>query len=98
MVVEWADRVKLFRAPLHDSWQRAIHLPRATYGMSIAHFGLAVSVAGFSASAFAVDSIQALKVGQSLQRRRLHHDAGQRAAACRAPNFTAQDADIAHHP
>ncbi|HET8996293.1 MAG TPA: heme lyase CcmF/NrfE family subunit, partial [Acetobacteraceae bacterium] len=42
VVVEWAERVKLFRAPLHDSWKRAIHLPRATYGMSIAHFGLAV--------------------------------------------------------
>ncbi len=67
VVVEWADRVKLFRASLHDSWRRAIHLPRAAYGMSIAHFGLAVSVAGFSASAFDVSSIQALKVGDSLQ-------------------------------
>ena len=33
-LVEWADRVKLFRAPLADSWSRARNLPRAAHGMT----------------------------------------------------------------
>ncbi len=43
---ELAERLRLFRVSFIDSAGRAIHLPRASYGMSIAHFGLAVSVAG----------------------------------------------------
>ena len=48
---EWAFRVKLFRAPLSDSLRRARHLPRSAYGMSLAHCGLAVAIAGMTASA-----------------------------------------------
>ena len=93
VAVEWAERVRLFRAPLHESWRRAVHLPRAAYGMSIAHFGLAVSVAGIAASAFAVDSIQALKVGDSLQvgGYTMHLDQVRRMPG---PNYTAEDATI----
>jgi len=93
VVVEWAERVRLFRAPLHDSWRRAVHLPRAAYGMSIAHFGLAVSVAGIAASAFAVDSIQALKVGDSLQvgGYTMHLE---KVQLLPGPNYTAEDATI----
>jgi cytochrome c-type biogenesis protein CcmF len=64
--VEWADRVRLFRLPLADSMRRAIHLPRAAYGMTFAHFGLAVSIAGFSASAFDVEAIETVRVGGDL--------------------------------
>src|SRR5271157_5919992 len=39
VLVEWAERVKLFRVSLADSLRRAIHLPRAAYGMTFAHFG-----------------------------------------------------------
>jgi cytochrome c-type biogenesis protein CcmF len=63
---EWADRVKLFRAKPDESWRRAINLPRASYGMTIAHIGLAVSVAGIAASAFEVENIQMLHPGDTL--------------------------------
>jgi cytochrome c-type biogenesis protein CcmF len=66
VLTELADRVRLFRAPIGDSARRAVNLPRATYGMSIAHFGLAVSVAGFSASAFDKEAIEVLKPGASM--------------------------------
>ena len=60
MLVEWAERVRLFRLPFADMLRRAMNLPRAAYGMSFAHFGLAVSIAGFSASAFDVEAIETL--------------------------------------
>ncbi|HXT78241.1 MAG TPA: heme lyase CcmF/NrfE family subunit [Acetobacteraceae bacterium] len=63
---ELAERVRLFRLPLAESLRRAVHLPRAAYGMTFAHFGLAVSVAGFSASAFDQESIEVLRAGGAM--------------------------------
>jgi cytochrome c-type biogenesis protein CcmF len=63
VIVEWAERVRLFRTGLGDSVRRAIHLPRAAYGMTFAHFGLAVSIAGFAASAFDVEAIDTVHAG-----------------------------------
>ncbi len=65
-ISEWAERVKLFRVAPSETWRRARHLPRASYAMSIAHFGLAVSVAGIAASAFEVEQIQMLHPGDSM--------------------------------
>jgi cytochrome c-type biogenesis protein CcmF len=65
-IVEWAERVKLFRAGAAETWRRARRLPRASYAMTIAHFGLAVSVAGIAASAFEVEQIQMLHPGDTL--------------------------------
>ena len=48
-LVEWAERVRLFRASSGESLRRAIHLPRASYGMTIAHIGVAIAVTGFAA-------------------------------------------------
>ncbi len=66
VLTELAERVRLFRIPPGDSLRRAVNLPRATYGMTIAHLGLAVSVAGFSASAFDKEAIEILKPGASI--------------------------------
>src|SRR6185437_3405681 len=65
-ITEWAERVKLFRTGFAETWRRARHLPRASYAMTIAHFGLAVSVAGIAASAFEVEQIQMLHPGDTL--------------------------------
>ncbi len=43
--------MKLFRAPLATTWSRARHLPRSAYGMTLAHAGLAIAIAGMTASA-----------------------------------------------
>jgi cytochrome c-type biogenesis protein CcmF len=83
----------LFRVPLADTFRRAIHLPRAAYGMSVAHFGLAVSIAGFSASAFDMQSINAVHNGSdvSLAGYTLHFVG---VEPVRGPNFNAQKATV----
>jgi cytochrome c-type biogenesis protein CcmF len=93
VLTEFADRIRLFRVPLGDSFQRAIHLPRASYGMTFAHFGLAVSVAGFAASAYAQEAIEILKPGGSLS------IAGyqltlEAVTHVQGPNYSADDAAI----
>ena len=49
--IELAYRIKLGRAPLAESGRRLMALPRAAWGMSIAHAGLAVAIAGMTAAA-----------------------------------------------
>ena len=65
-LVEWADRIKLFRLGASETWRRARNLPRAAYGMTIAHLGFAISVAGIAASAYAVEALGVVPVGGSL--------------------------------
>ena len=66
-VIEWVERVKLFRFRPRDTWNRARHLPRAAYGMSLAHIGLAVAVIGMTgSSAWKVESVQVMKPGDSI--------------------------------
>ncbi len=65
--VELAGRIKLFRAPLADSWKRARHLPRSSYGMAIAHGGLAVVVAGIVASqTWQTERIEFMRPGETV--------------------------------
>ncbi len=45
-LIELAERLKLFRTSAGDSWARARHLPRSAYGMTIAHIGVAMVLAG----------------------------------------------------
>ena len=47
---EWAMRIRLFDVPFPDAMRRARNLPRASYGMTIAHAGLAVAMFGFIGS------------------------------------------------
>jgi cytochrome c-type biogenesis protein CcmF len=93
VIVEWAERVRLFRVGLGDSLRRAIHLPRAAYGMSFAHFGLAVSIAGFAASAFDVESIDTVQAGSivKLAGYELHFVGVQREPG---PNYTANRSTV----
>jgi cytochrome c-type biogenesis protein CcmF len=62
-LTEWAERVRLFRVAPGESARRAIRLPRAAYGMTVAHLGLAVAVAGFAGSAFEQERIQEMRPG-----------------------------------
>jgi len=66
VATEFAERIRLFRVPAGESIRRAIHLPRSAYGMTLAHFGLAVSVAGFAASAYDKEAIEVLKPGGTI--------------------------------
>ncbi len=67
-LVEWSDRVKLFRAPLGESWRRARTLPRAAHGMTLAHAGLAVVIAGtIGSSVWKGEVVTNLKPGETLE-------------------------------
>ncbi len=92
-IAEWAERVKLFRAPAADSFSRALGLPRAAYGMTIAHVGVGIFVAGVSASAFESERIEMLHPGEemTLSGFTLHLDD---VAKVEGPNYTADEASI----
>ena len=67
VVIDWAVRVRLFQDSIIGSFQRAIRIPRSTYGMIFAHFGVAVLVAGITASsAWRTEAIQVMKAGDSV--------------------------------
>jgi cytochrome c-type biogenesis protein CcmF len=66
-IFEWASRVRLFRTSLGDSVRRAVGRPRSAYGMSMAHFGVAMVVAGITASsAWKVESFQVMRPGEEI--------------------------------
>ncbi len=66
-LVEWTQRIGWFRAPLGVSARRALHMPRSAWGMSLAHIGLALFIAGATASsAWKSESIQSQKIGESV--------------------------------
>ena len=65
-VLEWTGRIKLFRAPLGDSWRRAVNLPRSAHGMTLAHAGMAVAIAGMVASStWKVEEILIMRPGDT---------------------------------
>jgi cytochrome c-type biogenesis protein CcmF len=94
VIVEWAERIRLFSEPLGQSFRRALRLPRAAWGMTLAHAGMAVVVAGITgSSAWTVEKIEAVRAGQSVEL------AGYRIALdsvgeVRGPDYVATRADI----
>ena len=65
--VELAERVKLFRVPLADSLARGRHLPRAAWGMSLAHAGMGIVVLGVvGASAWQQELLQVMRPGEQV--------------------------------
>ncbi len=66
-LAEVAERVRLFRAPLADTLARAGGLPRAAWGMTVAHAGLGFIVAGVTAvSAWQTEVVTTMRPGQSI--------------------------------
>lgn len=63
-LVEFADRIALFRTSFRNSWHRAVHLPRSAWGMTIAHACVGLSILGMTGtSAWQTESITAMKPG-----------------------------------
>ncbi len=61
-----AERIKLLRVPLSQSIQRAIHLPRSTWGMTLAHSGLGVFLLGVTiVLTWQTESIQLMRQGDT---------------------------------
>ncbi|HEX6978007.1 MAG TPA: heme lyase CcmF/NrfE family subunit [Alphaproteobacteria bacterium] len=67
-LVELAERIRLFRIPASESLHRAVNLPRAAWGMTVAHLGVAVVVTGITASsAWQTEHIQLVKPGETVE-------------------------------
>ena len=89
VLCELALRIKLFVVPLADSLQRARHLPRAAWGMTIAHLGVALLVLGITVSeTWQVEVQQVMKPGDTVAvgpvEYRFHG-----VTPIRGPNYTA---------
>jgi len=65
-LVEFAERAKFLRAPLRESLSRLKRLPRASWGMTLAHAGLAIAIAGMTGTAWKVEKIQVMKPGDTV--------------------------------
>ena len=66
-LVELAGRIRLFTAPAAESLRRLVTLPRAAWGMTLAHAGLAVAIAGMTgAGVWKVESIQVMAPGETV--------------------------------
>jgi cytochrome c-type biogenesis protein CcmF len=64
--VELTERIRLFDGPVAGVWRRARHLPRAAWGMSLAHAGMGIVIAGIAgSSAWTEEKIVSARPGQS---------------------------------
>ena len=89
-LVEFADRIALFRTSFRNSWNRAVHLPRSAWGMTIAHACLGLSILGMTGtSAWQTESITAMKPGDrtSVAGYEFHFDS---VGLVNGPNFKAE--------
>ncbi|QHC35729.1 heme lyase CcmF/NrfE family subunit [Komagataeibacter xylinus] len=64
-IADIAERLRLFRQPLGQSWQRARSLPRAVFGAAMAHAGVGIVVLGIAGMSQAAHRIVEVHVGQS---------------------------------
>ena len=93
-ILEWAGRIKLFRAPFATSLRRMRDLPRSAHGTMLAHAGVAIVVAGITGSqAWTQESVQSLGIGESA------HIADHRFTLSdireyQGPNFVAREATV----
>ncbi|HEV8679640.1 MAG TPA: cytochrome c-type biogenesis CcmF C-terminal domain-containing protein, partial [Stellaceae bacterium] len=91
---ELAERVRLFTEPLPAVLRRAVHLPRAAWGMTFAHAGMAVVIAGITGStAWTEEKIVSGKPGQSFDLAG-YTIAFDRVNEVRGPDHTATRADM----
>ena len=87
---EWITRVKLFSAPLADSFHRARGLPRAAYGTLFAHAGIGLAVIGIVATtAWQSEVVLSMQPGDSA-RIAGYELAFRGAAPAQGPNYQDQ--------
>ncbi|MEE8352638.1 MAG: heme lyase CcmF/NrfE family subunit [Rhodospirillales bacterium] len=66
-LIELTGRIRMFSAPFGESLRRLRGMPRAAWGMTLGHLGLAIAIAGMTgAGAWKVESIQSMKPGESV--------------------------------
>jgi cytochrome c-type biogenesis protein CcmF len=66
VAAEFIERLRLFRVPLRESLRRARVLPRSAWGMSLAHAGLAIFIAGtVGATNWQTEHVEVMEIGDS---------------------------------
>lgn len=66
-LTEVAVRIKLFRTDLGSSLRRLVNIPRSSWGMTLAHGGLGIAIAGMIGSTvWKQESIQVMNIDQSV--------------------------------
>ncbi|MBL4722047.1 MAG: heme lyase CcmF/NrfE family subunit [Alphaproteobacteria bacterium] len=92
VILEFASRIGLGRAGSGDVLRRMAGLPRGAWGMTLAHLGFAITVAGASgASLWQDEVIQLLRPGETLSV--VDYDFTLRSVdSVKGPNYTAQRA------
>ena len=67
-LVEFAERIKIGRAAPVDSWRRVLRVPRSSYGMTIAHLGVACTILGITAStSWQTEKLQVMRPGETVE-------------------------------
>ena len=60
-------RIQLFKIPFVEAWRRLTQQPRSSWGMTLAHGGLALAIAGMTASSsWKVESIKTMRPGDTV--------------------------------
>jgi len=66
-LTELTERIRLFREPVGVSLSRLVRTPRASWGMTLGHLGLAIAIAGMAgAGGWKQESIQTMSPGESV--------------------------------
>ncbi len=93
-LTELVERIRLFRVPLGHVWSRLRGLPRSSFGMTLAHLGLGVTVIGIvSVTAWRSESITVMKPGGSVDIAGIHVTfEGEKPRT--GPNYTADAGDF----
>jgi len=84
------DKLGLFRVSFRETLRGAVRLPRSSWGMTAAHAGLGIIVAGITASsAWRVERIQLMRPGEAIEiaGQTVTFDGVQRV---QGPNYAAQ--------
>ncbi|MHA1567991.1 MAG: heme lyase CcmF/NrfE family subunit [Alphaproteobacteria bacterium] len=93
-LADFTTRIKLFGAPPLESWRRARRMPRAAYGMTLAHAGLAIAIAGMTGSIWNSENVRAMRIGDTA--RIAGYDLTLEAVDdVRGPNYSAERARFA---
>jgi len=97
-LTEVAVRIKLFQVGLGQSLRRLVKTPRSTWGMTLAHGGMGIAVAGMIGSTvWKQESIQVMNVGDAVTLAGYTYTF-RGVEALQGPNYTAISAtiDVAH--
>src|SRR5262249_14875376 len=67
VLADLADRTGFTRLPWATGWRRLRHLPRASWGQALAHFGVGVLIAGITVStAWRIERVETMHPGDTV--------------------------------